>query len=166
MKRTLSLLILTLVIALFSSCAATEEKATSATASVTATVAAKSPAEMEKLLIELEKKSWDPVKEHSPEAAKQINAPGFRAVYYGVVKSEEESANDTKDIVIKNISFSDWKVSFPVPNTAIITYQYDAVASYKGKDTSGTYVANSTWVNIGGDWKLAIYADTKAEGKK
>ena len=149
------------------SCSPTPSASAPATASPasspTATVTAINTAEMEKKIIELEKKSWEPIKNQSPEEAKRLNAPGYRAVYFGVVKSEEESANDTKDIVIKSLSFSDWKVSFPIKDTAIVTYKYDSVASYKRNDTSGYYVANSTWVNIGGEWKLALYAETKAE---
>ncbi len=136
--------------------------ATSPAASPTATVTAMNTAEMEKMIIDLEKKSWEPIKNRSPEEAKRLNAPGFRAVYYGVVKSEEENANDTKDIVIKSISFSDWKVSFPIKDTAIVTYKYDSVASYKGKDTSGSFVATATWVNISSEWKLAVYAEARA----
>ena len=136
--------------------------AASPVSSPTATVTAMNTAEMEKMIIELEKKSWEPVKNQSPEEAKRINAPGFRSIYFGVIKDEEESANDTKNIVLKSISFSDWKVSFPVKDTAIVTYKFDVVESYKGEDKSGRYVANSTWVNVGNEWKLAIYADTKA----
>lgn len=91
-----------------------------------------------------------------------MNAPGFRSLYFGAIKSEEEGLNDLKDIVIKSISFSDWKVSFPVKDTAIVTYKYDAVSTYKGKDTSGPTVATSSWVNIGGEWKLAVYAEARA----
>ena len=136
--------------------------AASPMSSPTATVTAMSTAEMEKMIIDLEKKSWEPIKNQSPEEAKRLNAPGYRAIYYGVIKSAEESANDTKDIVMKSISFSDWKVSFPVKNTAVITYKYTAVSSYKGKDTSGPSVATSVWVNLGGERKQAIYAEARA----
>jgi hypothetical protein len=136
--------------------------AASPAASPTATVAAMNTAEMEKMIIELEKKSWEPVKNQSPEEAKRFNAPGYRAIYFGAIKGEEESANDNKDIVLKSISFSDWKVSFPVKDTAIVTYKYDAVSTYKGKATGGPSVATSTWVNIAGEWKLAVYAEARA----
>jgi len=149
-------------------CACSETPSASAPAaaspasSPTATVTTMNTAEMEKMIIEIEKKSWEPVKNQSPEEAKRFNAPGYRAIYYGAIKGEEESANDNKDIVLKSISFSDWKVSFPVKDTAIVTYKYEAVSSYKGKDTSGPTVATSTWVNIAGEWKLAVYAEARA----
>lgn len=163
MQRKLNFAALSLLVMLFAACAATEQKASSATtASPAATATPMTTAELEKFIIELEKKSWEPSKTHSPEAAKRLNAPGFRAIYFGTIKSEEEAANDTKEIEIKSLSFSDWKVSFPIKDAAIVTYKYNAVSTYEGKPAGGAAIATSTWVNIGGEWKLAIYAETKA----
>ncbi len=164
MKRIYLALLAMAALALCSCSSTPPETATAKTspsATPTATIIA-STAEMEKKIIDLEKKSWEPVKNQSPEEAKRFEAPGYRAIYFGAIKSVEESANDSKDIVLKSISFSDWKVTFPVKDTAIVTYKYDAVSTYKGKTTGGPTVATATWVNIGGEWKLAVYAEARA----
>ncbi len=122
-----------------------------------------STADMEKMIIELEKKSWEPLKNKQVEEARKLAAPGYRAIYYGQIKDAEEALKDINDIDMKSISFSDWKVTFPVKGTAVVTYRYDAKASYKGQDTSGPSVATTVWVNIGGEWKQAVYAESRVE---
>ncbi|MBA3715729.1 MAG: nuclear transport factor 2 family protein [Pyrinomonadaceae bacterium] len=124
---------------------------------------ATSTADREKMLIEIEKKSWEPLKNKQVEEARKLAAPGYRAIYYGQIKDAEETYKDINDIDMKSISFSDWKVTFPVKDTAIITYKYDGKGSYKGEDTSGQNVATSVWVNIGGEWKQAVYAESRVE---
>lgn len=139
--------------------------ATTTTPSAAPTVAAFDPVTTEKMLIELEKKTWNIYQDKKVDEYKKLFTPDFRAIYYGTIKSFDENFADVKDITIKNISFSDWKVTFPVKNTAIVTYKDTATATYKGKDTSGTYVVTTTWVEINGEWKQAVYADTKAEAQ-
>ena len=124
---------------------------------------AASTADMEKMLIEIEKKSWEPLKTKKVEEARKLAAPGYRAIYYGQIKDAEETYNDINDIDMKSISFSDWKVTFPVKGTAIVTYKFDAKSSYKGQDTSGQSVATAVWVNIGEEWKQAVYAESRVE---
>lgn len=135
---------------------------TSPSPAPTATAIA-STAEMEKKIIDLEKKSWDLFRAKNAEENAKLMAPGNQGIYFGAVKSEAESHEDGKYIEIKNISFSDWKVTFPTKDVAILTYKSTGTSTYKGKDTSGTYVISSVWVNINGEWKAALYHETKAE---
>lgn len=137
--------------------------ATTTTPSTAPTAAAFDAAATEKTLIELEKKTWNIYQDKKVEEYKKLYTPDFRAIYYGAIKSFDENFADVKDITIKNISFSDWKVTFPVKNTAIMTYKDTASTTYKGQDTSGTYVVTTTWVEINGEWKQAVYAEAKAE---
>lgn len=149
-----------------SSCSSTAPETatakTSPSAAPTATVVA-STAEMEKKIIDLEKKSWDLYRAKNAEENAKLMAPGNQGIYFGAVKSEAESIEDGKYIEIKKQDFSDWKVTFPTKDVAILTYKGTSTSTYKGKDTSGTYVVSSVWVNINGEWKAALYHETKAE---
>lgn len=118
---------------------------------------------MEKMIIDLEKKSWDVFIKKQMEEAKKLSTSDSRSIDSGGVKNLDEGLKDMNNYEMKNFSMSDIKVTFPVKDTAIITYKFTADAKYKGKDTSGTYVSASVWVNQGGEWKAAFYAETKAE---
>jgi hypothetical protein len=150
-------------------CACSPTSSTSAPAAVspasslTATVTAMNTAEMEKMIIELEKKSWDLYRSKKFEEGMKYVAPGAQAIYFGRVIGKEEGEEIAKYNEIKTQEFSDWKVTFPTKDVAILTYKGTGTATYKGKDTSGTYVGSSVWVNINGDWKSALYHETKAE---
>ena len=165
MKQILFAL-LTLIAVTLCACSSTPPETaaakTSPSAAPTAT-AVISTAEMEKKVIELEKKTWDLFTTKKYDESAKVNAPGYQAIYFGKVKPDAEAAEDNKYIDFKSISFSDWKVTFPTKDVAILTYKGNFTSTYKEKDTSGTYVHSSVWVNINGDWKQALYHETKAE---
>lgn len=144
-------------------CSSAPSGVATTTPSTAPTAAAFDAVAAEKTVIEFEKKTWNVYQDKQIEEHKKLYTPDFRAIYYGVIKSFDENFADVKDITIKNISFSDWKVTFPVKNTAIVTYKDTATATYKGQDTSGTYVVTTTWVEINGEWKQAVYAEAKAD---
>ncbi|MFN7947453.1 MAG: nuclear transport factor 2 family protein [Blastocatellia bacterium] len=147
------------------SCATTtpQPAAAGSAASPTASAAALNLAEMEKTVIDLEKKSWELYRSRNAEAVRKLNAPGYRAIYQGEIKDGEVDIQGMTDYDIKSQTFSDMKVTFPVRDTAILTYKYTQTAAYKGKDNSGSYVAAAAWVNINGEWKQSFYTDAKAE---
>lgn len=165
MKRNLFALLALIAVTLCACSSTPPETATAKTspsAMPTATVIA-STAEMERRIIDLEKKSWDLFRAKNAEENAKLIAPGNQGIYFGAVKSDAESHEDGKYIEIKNQTFSDWKVTFPTKDVAILTYKGTSTSTYKGKDTSGTYVVSSVWVNINGEWKSALYHETKAE---
>jgi len=137
----------------------------SGTASPTAspTVTAMNTAEMEKKLIDLEKKTWDLYINRKNDEVKKYYLPEYRAIYFGGVKTLEENLKDANEIETKNFSMSDIKVTFPLQDTALLTYKYSATETYKGKTTSNISVSSSVWVNKDGEWKAALYTETKAE---
>jgi hypothetical protein len=74
-------------------------------------------------MIELEQKTWDLYRNKKFDEVSKLNAPGIQSIYFGKVKSDAESADDTKYIEIKDVSFSDWKVTLPTKELAIVTYK-------------------------------------------
>lgn len=137
--------------------------AASPASSPMATVTAMNTAEMEKMIIELEKKIWELYINKKIAEVKPYYLPEYRAIYYGTIKTLEENLKDANEIETKNFSMSDVKATFPVKDTALLTYRYSATSTYKGKTTSGTMVGSSVWVNKDGGWKCALYTETIAE---
>ncbi len=127
------------------------------------TVTAMNTAEMEKAVIEIEKQAWENFRTKNVEAMRKGAGPGSREVTASGILDSEESLKNVKDYDLKEVAFSDWKVTFPVPDTAIVTYKTQAKGSHKGKDTSGTYHSSAVWVKINGEWKSALYTEAKAE---
>lgn len=163
MKRILFAIFALMGITLCACSSASSGDAPAASPTTTATVTAMNTTEMEKKIIELEKKSWDLFISKNHQENSKLIAPGYQGIYFGAVKSEAESIEDGKYIEIKKQDLSDWKVTFPTKDVAILTYKGTSTSTYKGKDTSGTYVVSSVWVNINGEWKSALYHETKAE---
>lgn len=147
------------------SCATTtpQPAAAGSAASPTASATAMNMAEMEKTVIDLEKKAWESFRTKNVEEMRKVAAPGSRDVTASGVQEAEVSIKDIGNTELKDVTFSDWKVSFPVPDTAIVTYKDTQTSSYKGKDRSGSYYSSAVWVKIDGKWKNALYTETKAE---
>jgi hypothetical protein len=133
-------------------------------ASPTATVA--STAEMEKAVIDLEKKSWELYKTKQAKEYKALLAPGYRSIYHGGVKDADENVKDIEATNIKSYSLSDVKASFPTKDTAILTYKLGIDYTYQGQKADDAFHASSVWVNVGGEWKLALYTEAKVEQPK
>ena len=164
MKRLHFTLLSLAALALCSCATTTLQPATaSSTPSPAVSATAMNMAEMEKMIIDLEKKTWEVYRSKNAEAVRKFNAPGYRAIYGGKIKDGEVDIQEMMDYDIKSQAFSDMKVTFPIRDTAILTYKYNLTATYKGKDTSGSYVAATVWVTINGEWKQSFYTDTKAE---
>lgn len=122
-----------------------------------------STAEMEKMIIDLEKNAWEDFRTKNVGEIRRHAAPGSKGLYSTGIEDLEQSIKNLNDLEIKSVSFSDWKVSFPVPDTAVVTYQNTNASSFKGKDTSGTFYSSAVWVKVNGEWKGALYAEAKAE---
>jgi hypothetical protein len=165
--QRITLVLLVLAMSTLSACAANSPAPAAATASPSATPAAEakeaSPAELEKTVIDLEKKSMNAT---SPEMLEQLYLPEFRAIYFGKLKSFEDMKKDGKDITQKNFVMSGERVTFPIKDTALLTYRYNVESTYKGKKTGGPTLAASVWVRAGGEWKNALYTETAAAPAK
>ena len=165
MKRTLFALIALIVVPLCA-CSTTPSgtaPATSPTAVVTATMTVMNTAEMEKMIIDLEKKSWELYKNKQAMEFKNLLTPGYRVIQLGGSKDAEGALKDMRLGNIKSYSLADIKINFPVKDTAILTYTLTIDSTYQGKPASGILYSSVVWVNINGEWKSALYTETKAE---
>jgi len=166
----INLVLLVLAVSAFTACATNSSAPAAATASPSASPAADvqeaSLVELGKTIIELEKKTWETTNSSQAEAGKKYYLPDYRAIYFGGIKSLEENIQDSKDMTLKSFAMSEEKVTFPVKDTALLTYRYTADSTYKGKKTGGPTLASSVWVRVGGEWKNALYTETSAAPAK
>jgi hypothetical protein len=137
--------------------------AASPTAATTATIAAMNTAEMEKNIIDLERKTWELYQKKQVDEYKKYLASGYRAVYNDAIKDANQDAENMRLGELKEYSLMDEKVTFPHKDTAVMTFKFTSKSTYKGKDTSGAYHASAVWVNQDGKWKVALYQETKVE---
>jgi len=158
-----------LVLAVFSFCAcsANSPAPAAATASPTATpIAPVSTADLEKQLIELEKRAWELSKNNQAEEFRKLATPGYQAIYLGGIKNLEEAIKDFTTVPVKQYALSDFHVHFPVKDTAVLTYKTTDVVVHKGKELKESLNCASVLVNIGGEWKSALYSESPAAPAK
>ena len=161
--KQFTLVILALVSLTLAACgtsSGTASVATSPTALPTAS--AKNTADQAQLLIELEKKAWDLYHNKRIDEVRKYYIPEFRAVSADGVSSLEDSLKAANEITTKDFSMSDIKVTFPVQDTALLTYKYTSTATYKGKTSTDTMISSTVWVMKDGEWKTALYSEAKA----
>lgn len=146
-------------------CSTTSPQTATATSSPSdspaATVA--STAEMERTIIDLERKSWGIYKNKQAKEFRSLQAPGYRTVGSSGIRNADEDIREMEATDFKGYSLSDMKVEFPGKDAATITYKVTYEATNKGKPVGGVFNSSGVWVNIGGEWKAALYHETKAE---
>src|SRR5215475_3232646 len=100
MKR-LTIIILSLISLILGACSTPKGTASVATSPTTSPiVAAMNTAEMEKKIIDLEKKTWDLFVRKKYEESAKVIATGYQSIYFGKVKPDAEAADDNKYIDI------------------------------------------------------------------
>lgn len=160
MKR-FHFLLLVLAVSALCSCATKSSGPTatspSLSASPAATVSATTTAET---IIELEKKTWELAKTKRLDEFRKLLVPEYRTIYQGKIWNLDENIKDLMQSDIKSYSLSDTLVTFPVKDTAILTYRLDAVTVVNGKELKDPLYCSSVWVNIGGQWKGAVYVES------
>ena len=158
-----TLIILALFSLTFAACSTSSGTASVTTSpTVLPTTSAKSTAEQEQLLIDLEKKAWDLYHNRKIDEVRKYYIPEFRAVSAGGVHGLEDSLKAANEMTTKDFSMSDIKVTFPVKDTALLTYKYKSTTTYKGKTSTDTMVSSTVWVMKDGEWKTALYSEVKA----
>jgi len=161
-------LLLALAVAALCSCATNNPGSSVATTSLSASPAATSAstAEMERTVTDLEKKMWELTKNKQAEEYKKFLAPGFRGIHADGIRDREQDAQSLLLGETKEYTLSDFNVTFPNLDTAVLTYKGALKGTFKGVDSSGTYYCSSVWVKQNGDWKNILYAESKEEQPK
>jgi hypothetical protein len=160
MKR-FHFVLLVLAVSALCSCATKSSGPTAASASLSASPAATvTAAATAETIIELEKKAWELAKNKQMDEFRQLLVPEYRTIYQGKIWNLDECIKDLMQTDIKSYLLSDMRVTFPVKDTAILTYRVDAVTVVSGKELKDPLYCSSVWVNIDGQWKGAVYTES------
>jgi ketosteroid isomerase-like protein len=166
MKQILSILILTLVFIVFSSCAAPEEKASSATTSATATA---SPSEnAEQVVAKLERDWADAIVKGDVATIDRILADDFSYTNWeGTVMTKAEHLEGIRSKVYKveSINLENLKVRV-FGDAAVVTVGQVEKSQWKGKDNSGHYLFTDIYAKRNGKWQIVAGHGCKVEPTK
>jgi hypothetical protein len=120
---------------------------------------------LDKALIANERKISDAIMKKDKTAfASLVAADGWMVDGTGVMKTSElTTAFD--QLVIKNYTISNEKVSWVDPNTAIVTYKWLGTGSFGGQPMPGTVYASTVWTKKGDRWVAVFHQETEAAKK-
>lgn len=164
MKRTLFAL-LAISAVTFCACSSIPSGATPAAspaATAIVNVSAMDTVELTKVILDKERKTWELAQNKQREEFKKLLALDYRAVFDDGFYDANQDAEALLSLELKEYAWMDEKVTFPLKDTAILTYKTISKAAYKGKDVSGTYYYSAVWVKQGEEWKRALLQETKA----
>jgi hypothetical protein len=148
------------ILAMSAPCFAQAEK--NQTAKPAATAAPKSTS-AKSALIDGEKAAWDAFRNKQEAGMRNWCAKDYTGVYAEGLTNVKGEVADMAKWKFENVSFADWKVTFPDKDMAVMTYKVMIKGIHDGKDASGTYNASTALVNRGGKWMAVLHTETKAQ---
>lgn len=110
-----------------------------------------------------EKAAWQAFKEKKSDDYKKLLAQDFQSVYPDGIYSLDKQIDLMSKIDLKSFALSDFVITMPDADTAVVTYKAKAEATLGGKDISGDRNAVSVWHKKDGEWQCAMNANTMAE---
>src|SRR2546422_602716 len=111
-----------------------------------------------------EKAVWEALEKKDYDAFGNMLASDYLEVEDDGIYDKAGIVTYLKDLNISNASFSDWKM-FPLgKDAALITYNVNLKANFKGQAVPpGPYRAASVWANRDGKWLGVYYQETLPE---
>jgi uncharacterized protein (TIGR02246 family) len=165
MKRILSMLTLAVAAISLTSCAATDEKATSTTAAA----AAASPTEnVEQALLKLEREWAEALVKADMAALDRLMADDWSmTTWNGQTQTKAQSIEEIKSGVVKfeTANVDNLKIR-TFGDVAVVTLSQTEKSKNKGKDSSGRYLYTDVWVKRNGQWQAVATHGTKVEQPK
>jgi hypothetical protein len=117
------------------------------------------------MIIATEKKLWDAWKNKDVKPFRvNLSADSVMVSDMGVA----DKASVLKDMAsmnceVRSFSLSDFKVTFPASNVAIVTYKGTQDVTCEGQSAPATVWASSTYVRRGNTWLAASHQETPAK---
>jgi len=114
--------------------------------------------------IDKEKAAWDAVRKKDFDNFKKMMATdGIYVSHHGVL-DPDGTINETKELDLTDLTFSDWKV-LPIDKDAVVvTYTAHIQGRIKGQSLVATSIRGSTaWVNRDGKWLAIYHQDSEAK---
>jgi uncharacterized protein (TIGR02246 family) len=167
MKRIFSLMMLAVAAISLSSCATTEQKATSP--ATTAATAAASPTENVEQVITKMEREWAEalVKADVATLDRMMADDWLMTTWDGQTVPKAQSIEEFKSGVSKLTAADIDNLKVRVfGDTAVATIGQTEKGTYKGKDSSGRYLYTDVWVKRNGKWQAVATHGTKVEPPK
>ena len=160
MKRILALVSL-LTIAAACATQPSGNKDMTANANTGSAMKSTAAAPSESDIIAKEKAGWDAFKKKDADAFGKLLTTDYVEVLDTGVADKAASIAGMKDYDIRDVSFSDWKMTPIDKDATLLTYKVTVKGKYKGEDIpAGPYYEASAYVNRNGDWLAIYYQET------
>jgi len=161
MKRLLAGIVAALAAA---ACVAPTETTNRSTESVNKSAETKPPTLSNEEVIAREKQAWEAVKTKDAEGFRNIMAnDGIYVSHHGIL-DPTGTINETKELQLTDLSFSDWKVLPIEKDSVLVTYTAHINGRIKGMPLVSSQVRGSTaWVRREGKWLAIYHQDSEAK---
>jgi len=126
---------------------------------------AMSKAQSQKAIIATENKLWEAWKNKDTKPFKaNLAADSVLVSDSGIAsKADIMKAMTESGCEVRSFTLSDFKVTFPASNVAIVSYKGTQDITCGGQPGPGTVWASSTYVQRGGKWFAASHMETPAK---
>ncbi|MGH8093186.1 MAG: nuclear transport factor 2 family protein [Chthoniobacterales bacterium] len=120
----------------------------------------------ESTIITLENAIWRSVQQKNVEQFKQLVSQNVRAVFADGIMSRPDELKEIPKGAMKSVSLSDFKVTFPDAQTAIVAYVAKVETISGGKNAFTTCNAGSVWRLSKGKWQAIFHGEAKQASAK
>ncbi|HKO42824.1 MAG TPA: nuclear transport factor 2 family protein [Pyrinomonadaceae bacterium] len=108
-----------------------------------------------------ERAMWDTLKAKDFVAFEKMLATDYLEVLPTGVNDRAETLTEVKDLVITDVTFSDWRLVPLDKDAALVMYNATIKGTFKGQAfPEGPYRSTSGWVNRDGKWQAFYYQET------
>ena len=126
-----------------------------------ATIAISMAAPDKDAIIANEKAAWQAFKDKKVDDFKKLVSADLVAVYADGIMDMKAELEAMAKTTVTSFSLSDFNVTMPDANTAIISYKAKVESKMDGKDNSGDFNVGSVWVMKNGQWQAIFHSDMK-----
>jgi hypothetical protein len=128
-----------------------------------ATIAVSMAAPDKDAIIANEKAAWQAFKDKKADDFKKLVSADLVAVYADGIMDMKAELDAMAKTTMTSFSLSDFNVTMPDANTAIISYKAKVESKMDGKDNSGDFNAASVWQMKNGTWMAIFHTNVKQE---
>jgi len=124
---------------------------------------ADAPEKLEEVLLDLEKKSWESMKDGGASGADVLAEDFVALMIDGNRLTRTGFLNLLADVRLKEYSLTDVKLTRLTPDAAVLTYKAKLAFTYKGDEVKQKLWVSSTWAKRDGKWVSVVYHETETK---
>lgn len=113
-------------------------------------------------IVACERALWQALQDGNLTRFADFLTDDFQYIEHGGVSAKTDLLNGLREVTLLHYSLDDFNVVRPTADTAAITYRLvETIESPTGRIEFDGF-ASSVWVEIEGDWRLVLHAETPA----